>query len=305
MFTSSVVTVCIYFPKYRTVAMGLAMSGIGLGNFLYPFLAHQLIATYDWRGALIITSGLTLHVCISGMVMGRPACACAEDDNISKISQSNVSIPTVSRSAEERQAYPSPCSSRRVSLRPTSKFHSFVNLYYWLLHANVCLICFGFSVVLTHIIAYCEYLQHSSHFSSSLVAASGLAGLCGRIIKGIIAHNPSVNIILFYVICHVIAGSATLAMSVWTTKVGLGICMVAFGFSFAAYGPLLPEILHLLVGPEDFSYGYGFIIFSCGIGFVVGAPCAGKQTLTSPFFFFCEILLRLILLVSQNVRMPI
>ena len=69
VFTSCTVVIATGTPKHRCLAMGISFSGIGVGSFFYPFLATWLSHVYDWRGALLMTSGLTLNVCIFGMFM--------------------------------------------------------------------------------------------------------------------------------------------------------------------------------------------------------------------------------------------
>ena len=69
MFTCGVVIIGLSLKKHRALVMGITFSGIGLGNFAYPFLATYLMNTYGWRGALLITSSLTLNVCVCGMFM--------------------------------------------------------------------------------------------------------------------------------------------------------------------------------------------------------------------------------------------
>ena len=39
-----------WFDRYRGLALGLMMLGIGLGAMLMPWFAQQLIAIFGWRG---------------------------------------------------------------------------------------------------------------------------------------------------------------------------------------------------------------------------------------------------------------
>ena len=53
--------------------------------------------------------------------------------------------------------------------------------------------------------------------------------------------------------------------------------MALFGFSSAAYGPILAEMTLLTVGLDDFSAGYSVLLVSQAIGTLTGAPIAGKS----------------------------
>ncbi len=235
--------------------MGMTLSGVGLGTFVYPFLANELMAIYGWRGALLITSGMTLHVCVFGSLIG-------PDVNESANRKTEPGRKTVSL-------------QRRVSVQPTSKCHSFVRCHYWLLHVHVFLINFTQSILYTHIIAHAQYSGHSHAFSTSLVSIVGLSQLAGRIIHGVVIHHPSVNVKGYYVICYLLVTVSVIVVALFTTVTSFIASMIGFGYFFASWGPVLAEVLYQVVGPDDFSYGYGFLMVSSGAGYVLGAPCAG------------------------------
>jgi sugar phosphate permease len=53
-----------WFVKRRGIAMGLAMSGIGLGGIIAPLLTQWLISTSGWRNAFIIIGSITIIIII-------------------------------------------------------------------------------------------------------------------------------------------------------------------------------------------------------------------------------------------------
>lgn len=69
VFTSCIVSIATGIPKHRGVAFGVSFSGIGVGSFCYPFLGTWLSHVFEWRGALLITSGLTLNLFVFAMFM--------------------------------------------------------------------------------------------------------------------------------------------------------------------------------------------------------------------------------------------
>ncbi|XP_070578308.1 monocarboxylate transporter 12-like [Ptychodera flava] len=60
-----------YFKKRYTMANGIALAGVGLSNVILPPLCQLLIDKYGWRGALLIVSALTAHLCV-GAALLRP-----------------------------------------------------------------------------------------------------------------------------------------------------------------------------------------------------------------------------------------
>ena len=63
------------FSTHRSLAMGVSISGIGVGACIYPFIYNVLMDQYGWRGGLLISGTLkvgslaieliiTLYVCV-------------------------------------------------------------------------------------------------------------------------------------------------------------------------------------------------------------------------------------------------
>ncbi|XP_070578307.1 monocarboxylate transporter 12-like [Ptychodera flava] len=69
-----------YFKKRYTIANGIALAGVGLSTFVLPPLCQLLIDKYGWRGALLIVSALTAHLCV-GAALLRPIHLKADSSN--------------------------------------------------------------------------------------------------------------------------------------------------------------------------------------------------------------------------------
>ncbi|XP_021378223.1 monocarboxylate transporter 12-like isoform X1 [Mizuhopecten yessoensis] len=64
--------VSFYFLKKRALANGILVSGSGLSSFVFPYLYRYAIDRFGVKGALIIISGLALHMCIAGALLRQP-----------------------------------------------------------------------------------------------------------------------------------------------------------------------------------------------------------------------------------------
>lgn len=71
IYLPAIVSVTMYFEKYRSLATGIAVCGSGLGTVVFSPLTDFLIAKYGWRGAMVIISAIVLN-CIAFGVMFRP-----------------------------------------------------------------------------------------------------------------------------------------------------------------------------------------------------------------------------------------
>ena len=261
VFTSSVLAISVHFHDYRTVAIGVTMAGIGLGTFVYPFFANVVLNIYEWRGALIITSGLTLNTCVFGCLIGPEPAEQARRKDKTRHNMGSV--------------------ENHVTVKPISRCHSFTRFHYWLILVHVFLINFSLSVLGTHVIAYAEDQGHSHVFASSLLAASGISSLAGRVIHGVVIHNPRVSASIYHLVCFLLVGLSYFSMALWTNQICMMVSVIILGYFFAARGPVVCEVLLQICGTDDFSYGYGFMFLSAGPGYVLGAPCAGLLTTRS------------------------
>ncbi len=71
-YIPAVTIVPLFCEKYRPVALGVAVSGAGVGTFCYPPLIRLLVHWFGWRGAMLISGGVTLNICVCGALMRLP-----------------------------------------------------------------------------------------------------------------------------------------------------------------------------------------------------------------------------------------
>lgn len=71
IYLPAIVSVTMYFEKYRSLATGIAVCGSGFGTFIFSPLTESLIGNFGWRGAMLIISAIVLNCIIFG-AMFRP-----------------------------------------------------------------------------------------------------------------------------------------------------------------------------------------------------------------------------------------
>ncbi|KAK3604658.1 hypothetical protein CHS0354_007201 [Potamilus streckersoni] len=71
IYLPSVVMLNQYFEKRRSFAVGIAVSGAGIGTFAFSPLIKSLIDIYSWKGTMLILSGVTLN-CVVCVALYRP-----------------------------------------------------------------------------------------------------------------------------------------------------------------------------------------------------------------------------------------
>lgn len=68
-YISSVLTLSQYFKHRRSVAIGVASSGIGFGSFVFPVIYEYLIEYYGWREVMLISGAIYGNMIAFGMIM--------------------------------------------------------------------------------------------------------------------------------------------------------------------------------------------------------------------------------------------
>ena len=71
-YSPGIVIVGQYFEKKRAFANGIALAGSGIGSIAIPPLMVYAQENYGLEGTLLIMAGVTLNLCVSGMLF-RPA----------------------------------------------------------------------------------------------------------------------------------------------------------------------------------------------------------------------------------------
>ncbi|KAL3854962.1 hypothetical protein ACJMK2_014197 [Sinanodonta woodiana] len=64
LYIPSYVLCGLYFQRHRSLATGIAASGLGIGGTVFPYITYILIDKYGWRGSYFIMAGLCLHTIV-------------------------------------------------------------------------------------------------------------------------------------------------------------------------------------------------------------------------------------------------
>ncbi|CAH1783472.1 unnamed protein product, partial [Owenia fusiformis] len=237
-----------HFDKKKTFAFGIAVSGVGCGSFIYPPLIEFLNKEYGWRGALTILSAIGLNICACGAFM-RPF-----------KNNSTLKIERESSMTKEEKLF---------------NFAIFKSLDFDILCYNNVAICFGISVVYSHLSEYSLLMGIGGNESFMLFSVVGITNLAGRFIFGAIGHHPLTDEVLLYICTFFISGAVTIAVPLLTQYGALLAYSATFGFFSASYGVLLPGMICEFLGASELASGLGAILPFCALGTMLGGPAAG------------------------------
>jgi OFA family oxalate/formate antiporter-like MFS transporter len=238
VYVPSVGAVQPWFTANRAFASGLAVAGIGAGNFVGPLLAAWWIGLFGWRGAYLALAAFVL-------VLGGLAAALLKP--------------------KRRD------SSRILEGIPLGE--ALKTTPFWLLFISLMLSCTGLFVPMVHLGPYATDAGYTEAQGVALVSLIGLGSLVGRFTIGApadrIGRLPSLG--LMYAGLGIMFFLWALASAYWM----LVVFAIVFGVCYGAYVALLPTIVMDLYGPRSVSGIIGCLYTGCGLGTLVGPWLAG------------------------------
>jgi len=246
-YVPSVGAVQPWFVHNRAFASGIAVAGIGAGNFLVPLIATWLIGLIGWHSAYELLA-------IAVLLLAGAAALAIDDDPARHGAQG---APRT-----DRASLPGATLAEALRTEP-----------FWLLYVSSVLVCVGLFVPMVHLATYAQDAGYSAAQGVALVSLIGLGSLLGRFMIGGIAdragRQPSLAVMY--------AGLGLMLILWWltTTYWVLVLFAVLFGAFYGGFVALAPTIIMDLYGARAVSAIIGVLYTGPGLGTLVGPPLAG------------------------------
>jgi MFS family permease len=239
VYVPSVGAVQPWFERNRAAASGIAIAGIGAGNFVVPLLAAWWIERYGWRGAYV---ALMVFV----LVLGAGAVLAIKERRVLKRGEVLPGKPL------------------SAALKETE---------FWLLYLSVFLACVGVFVPMVHLGPYAQDLGYSEAQGVALVSFIGLGSLLGRFTIGPFADRLGRRASLI----AMNAGLGLMLLVWWgaTAYWALVVFAIGFGMCYGGCVALLPTIVMDLYGARAVSGIIGCLYTGAGLGTLLGPWLAG------------------------------
>jgi MFS family permease len=235
--------VSTWFDERRGLALGLSLSGVGIGVAVVPEVARILIANYGWRAAYVGLGALLL------LVAG-PAVACLVRDRIRE------APPAVPDSKGDARA-------GGTTLLAAVRFFQF-----WALAIVVFLVAVAVNGTLAHLVPLLNERGVSGKLATQALSGAGLALIFGRAMSGYFLDRffaPFVSAGFFLIpLCGIVllgsTDSSTLAM----------LAAILLGIGIGAEVDIMAFLLGRYFGLSHYGAVYGTLLaiftFGSGIG---------------------------------------
>jgi MFS family permease len=222
-----------YFDRRRGLAIGIAMSGVGIGTALVPQYVQWVIAEHGWRAGYV---GLGLAIVV-------------------------VALPAVALLVREPRAAINPSladTAPGIEIGEAMALRSF-----WCIAAAVLLVSIAVNGALVHVIPLLVDSGWTPAAATRVLAVAGMAGLAGRLLAGYLMDRVFAP--------FVASGFFALAM-VGLYALGSGINayvgMASIGLAAGAEVDMIGFFVSRYYGLRRFGQIYGvlFAVFTIGAG---------------------------------------
>ena len=237
------------FTRRRGLALGLANSGTGVGQFVLPYLAFLLISAYGWRDAYALIGLVVMFITIPLVHY------CLNEKNQDQHSNENVTAPDNEVGMELREAL----QSRDFWLIGVAFFLGATTLLGYLIHMVPLLTDRGLSVQTAALAA----------------SAFGFSQLLGRLITGLLLDR----FFAAYVIATMWLVSVLIFLLLWSGVDGymLIICTALLGFAWGGEGDVLAYMVSRYFGLRKFGSIYSLLLTMHMLGGVAGPWLMGNS----------------------------
>jgi MFS family permease len=258
-YMPSVTVAPTWFTRHRGLAMGIILSGTGIGGVAWPLALRSLIDHVGFRNALRITGALSFVLTwVSGSFVRWPASHLAriQAENSANSASGFFQLPVV---------------NWRVAR--TRKFFA---------HAlGGALQAAAYYTPVFFFASYARTLGYSQASSANFIALSNAANAIGKIAIGFMADRlGQLNTLLFTTLI-----SALSALAFWLPscvsatqsdgRVLFIVFTVFYGIFASAYVSLFPASLVELFGVQNFASVNGLLYMLRGMATLIGTPVAG------------------------------
>jgi MFS family permease len=248
-----------FFNKRKGLAVGITLSGTGVGTFLFPSLARYVMSVANWSAAFLVIGALsTVMIVTSALFIRAPKPGEVDDGKISAGSKGQ-GIDAGGLLGSPGQVW----TVRKV-------LHHRVFILF-LVMGLFC--CISHSLPLAHIVAYATDRGIGDMVAASVLGLLGVSAAVGRLLWGAVSDRIGAR---KAVLCCIALQTAMMfwvafAQGVWLFR----LFAITFGLAYGGVLPLYAVVTRELFGMRRFGTIYGMHSFATSLGMGAGGLVGG------------------------------
>ncbi len=225
-----------WFVERRTLALGVAVAGIGVGTLAFPPATAALIEEIGWRDAYLVLAAVGVIALLGAAVAAAPA-------------------PL----AEHQAGFPLSEAVRDAAYRR--------------LYLSTVLVSLALFVPFVHLPSYAEERGIDPVPAAGLIGAIGIASVVGRLALGAIAGTA---LLRAYQGCFAAMGlSFAIWWAAGDSYAAMLAFAIVLGVGYGGFVALAPAVVAARFGVGNLGALLGVLYTGAGIGSAIGPPAAG------------------------------
>lgn len=254
-----------WFSRRRGLALGLSLSGFGVGAMLVPVFVQALSASYGWRMAY---AGFALLIFALALPMAAFVLKETPEEMGLKPEGDPADETGGAAAADGGGAGPATAANIGLSCREAARTLSF-----WLILTSFLLVGVGITGMLAHLVPMLIDRGVAPAVAALCMSLLALGLVAGRILAGVLMDRFFAPYVAAVFLLGLVAGIVLLA----TGASGWLIFVAALGVGLAT-GSEISEIAYIssrYFGPRAFGLIYGVMFSAFQLGSMAGAPLMG------------------------------
>lgn len=268
MYVTPLTVVMRWFDSKKGLALGITVTGIGIGGFVGSPVLNALIQAYGWRTAILV-----LGVVIGGLVfvaammlVGDPkekGLVPYREEGPSKGAAQG--LPHVQASRIQASAGP---AGPGWTVREAVKTRAFLILFLMFFFAEVALVG-----IMGHLFTHATEQGLPRHVVSWAYGVIGVASLVGKVGAGVLSDRIGRRVVFF--LAFALKGTAFLFLIPQASASYIFLFAVLLGLSYGGWTPLFPAILSDFFGLSSMGKIFSVLTLNFLFGGVLGPILAG------------------------------
>uniref|UniRef100_UPI00358E9D42 monocarboxylate transporter 12-like isoform X3 n=1 Tax=Myxine glutinosa TaxID=7769 RepID=UPI00358E9D42 len=286
-YSPALVMIDRYFGRRRALAMGIGLSGSGVGTFMLAPIIQFMIVKFSWRGALLILGAFTSNLCICGALM-RP------------IHFKNFAPPEDNEEKLEKTAGNESSLWRRAFILVSQSVSCWLGETHTLVRCplfaayllSLLLLASGCGIPFVYLVPYAQSHGISFQHASLLLSLTGIMSIVGNVTYGWLVDCSFFRRRRWwcYVFAITLEGICSLCLPFAQYVPPLALLAGLYGYFDGAYVTLLAIIATDLVPAHLTPTAIGLTYGIHGLPYLLGPPLSGwmvdqTDSYTTSFLF--------------------
>ncbi len=265
-------TLIAWFERRRGIALGISLSGFGVGAMLVPVVAQLMIDSYGWRmayagfGAAVLLLSLPMVVFV---LRENPAeMGLKPDGGPAQTSESGAAVLPGSSAPGGAGKNGMAPQAVGLSCREAARTRSF-----WLILISFMLVGIGITSIIAHLVPLLTDRGVAPTDAALYMSSLALGLIAGRLLAGFLMDYFFAPYVAACFLLGLIAGIVILASG----TAGILVLVAALLVGMAT-GSEISEIAYICsryFGPRAFGLIYGFMFSAFQLGSMAGSPLLG------------------------------